>query len=83
MRRIVMLVVVALVMAAMMLVSTLPVFAAPNCEGLKDYNGQHRAHSNADDRFYETGDSKYLELSAKHYDKEVDCYADVPPGEGQ
>jgi hypothetical protein len=82
-KRIVMLVVVALVMAAMMLASTLPVFAAPSCEGLQDYNGQHRAHSNAEDRFAETGDSKYLELSEKHYNKEVACYEDVPPGEGQ
>ena len=83
MRRMVMLVVVALVMAAMMLASTLPVFAAPNCEGLQDYNGQHRAHGNADDKFLETGDPKYKELSDKHYNKEVDCYEDVPPGEGQ
>jgi hypothetical protein len=82
-KRIVMLVVVALVMAAMMLASVLPVFAAPSCEGLQDYNGQHRAHGNADDKFLETGDSKYKELSDKHYDKEVDCYDDVPPGEGQ
>jgi hypothetical protein len=82
-KHIVMLVVMALVMVAMMLASTLPVFAAPSCEGLKAYNGQHRAHSNADDKFNETGDPKYLELSDKHYDKEVACYDDVPPGEGQ
>jgi len=88
-KRIVMLVVVALVMAAMMLASTLPVFAAPNCEGLKDgsstkeLNGQHRAHNNAADKFNETGDPKYQEQDFKHNDKEGDCLDDVPPGEGQ
>jgi hypothetical protein len=49
MRRIVMLVVVVLVIAAMMLASALPVFAAPNCEGIEEgsqLTGQHRAHNN-------------------------------------
>jgi hypothetical protein len=78
MRRIVLLVVVALVMATTMLASALPVFAAPNCEGRGSPHpsGQHRAHSNADDR----GD---VEQSDKHYNKEVACDDDVPPGEGQ
>jgi hypothetical protein len=39
-------------------------------------SGQHRAHSNADDR----GD---VEQGEKHYNKEVACDDDVPPGEGQ
>jgi hypothetical protein len=73
-----MLVVVALVMAAMMLASVLPVFAAPNCEGrtTPHPSGQHRAHSNADDR----GDAVQ---GQKHTAKEGACIADVPPGEGQ
>lgn len=83
MRRLLVVVTAAVVMAAMMVTMAMPAFTAPNCEGLKDNNGQHRAHSNADDRFLETGDSKYSELSEKHYNKEVDCYDGVPPGEGQ
>jgi len=85
MKRIVMLVVVALVMAAMMLASTLPVFAAPNCEGIQvgsKLTGQHRAHNNAGDKFAETGALKYSEQDEKHNDKERACDADVPPGEG-
>jgi hypothetical protein len=81
MRRIVMMVVVALVIAVMMLAMAIPVFAAPNCEGFKDgstkeLNGQHRAHNNAADR----GD---LEQDAKHSAKEGACLDDLPPGEGQ
>jgi hypothetical protein len=72
-------------MMAMVVASSMPAFASPNCEGrgAPHPSGQHRAHSNADDRFAETGDSKYLELSDKHHDKEVACDAEVPPGEGQ
>jgi hypothetical protein len=76
MTRILLVLSVAAVMAAMLVASAMPAFAAPSCEGLKAYNGQHRAHSNADDR----GD---VEQGVKHYDKEVACYAEEPPGEGQ
>ena len=76
MRRILLVLTVALVMAAMLVASAMPAFAAPNCEGLKAYNGQHRAHSNADDR----GD---VAQGEKHFNKEVACDANVPPGEGQ
>jgi hypothetical protein len=78
MRRIISLVVVALIMAAMMVAMAMPAFAAPNCEGraAPHPSGQHRAHSNADDR----GDVKQGE---KHFNKEVACDANVPPGEGQ
>jgi hypothetical protein len=83
MKRIFSVLAVTALMAGMLVASAMPAFAAPNCEGLKAYNGQHRAHSNADDRFAKTGDPKYQELSDKHYDKEVDCYDETPPGEGQ
>jgi hypothetical protein len=79
MRRIVMLVVVVLVIAAMMLASALPVFAAPNCEGIEEgsqLTGQHRAHNNAFDR-------SDFEQDDKHRAKEDACLNDVPPGEGQ
>jgi hypothetical protein len=81
-KRIVMLVVVALVMAAMMLASTLPVFAAPNCEGIQEgskVTGQHRAHNNAFDRGDFEQDEKHND---KHNDKERACTDDLPPGEG-
>ena len=71
MGRIIMMVTVWLVLAAMMLAMAMPTFAAPSC-GL----GQHRAHSNADHR----GDTAQGE---KHVDKEFDCLGEDPPGEGQ
>ena len=86
MKRIITVLAVTALMAAMVVVTAMPAFAAPNCEGIDEggqRTGQHRAHSNADDKFLATGESKYLELSDKHYDKEVDCDADLPPGEGQ
>jgi hypothetical protein len=88
MRRILLVLTVALVMAAMLVASAMPAFAAPNCEGFKDgstkeLNGQHRAHNNAFDKFFETQDPKYSEQDDKHRAKEGACIDDVPPGEGQ
>jgi hypothetical protein len=77
MRRFLFVVTAAVVMAAMMVAMAMPAFAAPNCAGRAGPHpsGQHRAHSNADDR----GD---VAQGEKHRNKEGACAAGVPPGEG-
>jgi beta-lactam-binding protein with PASTA domain len=70
MRRIISLVVVALVIAAMMLVMAMPTFAAPNC-----VHGQDQALANAVQR----GDDAGI---AKHQENSDDCSEGLPPGEG-
>ena len=70
MRRILLLLTVALVMAAMMLAMAMPTFAAPNCE-----HGQGQALGNAVDR----GDVAGI---AKHQENIDDFSEGLPPGEG-
>ena len=75
MKRIISVLAVVALMAAMLVVAAAPAFAAPNCG-----DGQHRAHTIADGKFNETGDPKYLAQGDKHFFKEGACYAGDPPG---
>ena len=70
MGRIIMMVTVWLVLAAMMLAMAMPTFAAPNCE-----HGQGLALSNAIARGDDAGIAEYEENIS-------DCSRGLPPGEG-
>jgi hypothetical protein len=67
-RRTIVALTVAAIMAAMLAATVTPAFAAPSCEG-----GQFRASINADER----GDR---DKEVKHVGKLFACVLDVPPG---
>ena len=68
MRRIISVLTVMAIMAAMLAATVTPAFAEPSCEG-----GQFRASKNADER----GDWDQV---VKHFGKAFACFVDVPPG---
>ena len=87
MRRIMLVVTVALVMAAMMLASAMPAFAVAN-ENASDVGegfSTHTCYHGQDNAAYAPGisDENFNEeLHLKHVSKRNACFAGNPPGEG-